>query len=659
MIRYFLRLLFFLCFFSKPLHLLAQSQTTNIIEDNEEEEEQKKMDGDQQEKKFLQLDEETKQVYHFDTVLWLRQKDLQYHLGNYRPISPSITNLHHYFSIVEKSRYTIQDLGNQGTAAKNIWPQKPKTIGKTSGFHVFDWYMPNMKKMCYYNTKSPYAALEWLKGENGRNSLYIPFTVNIFDRWNVGAGFKTILTDKQFGLKFSPGDRNIVHYTFHLHSNFQSKNKKHHVLSSFFRTRHHVRELGGIQNTTQKTLKDCFSEHVVAHLDNTMQKILQHHYHIYYQYAFDKQYQFYQIFNCTNQRFIFCVEPLSASEEAYLNTPSRYESIIINGRKEKKIHEQNFLRTYFVETGIKGDVGPWFYLLGYQGKSIQAFYSKQYGEKKKIFENYYKGCIRYHLDDKKKHFFQQHISYLPQGAYEAKTKYQYHKAYVSLQQQRHHPSLFVQSYKGSYFDWEHNFLKPIVKQIKAGTQWSMPGNFSTIYPYICWMEIKHPIYFSNNQQPTQAKGHTQIISPGCQWNFQFFRYLHLDHHLVYTQVVGAAKAVYDIPVYHLYGKWYYAHRNLWENRLRLEGGVEWHFKSSYDADRYDPRIQQFFKQKDFRIYEYILMNAFLNFKINNFKMSLKVGHLNQGWINPGYFITPDYPGQRILFDIGICWSFFD
>ena len=238
-----------------------------------------------------------------------------------------------------------------------------------------------------------------------------------------------------------------------------------------------------------------------------------------------------------------------------------------------------------------------------------------------------------------------------------KAKYKHNASYLSLQQLRYYPSLLVQSYTGSYHQWKNQFLKPIITQIKGNVK--VPFSFVNFYPYFLWTKIKHPIYFNKQYKPAQDEKHAYILSNGFKINFCFWQYIHMDNNFMYTDIFGPAKGVYDMPKYYLNTKIYYANQQLFNQKLMLEGGVELHFKSSYFANNYDPRIQQFYKQDTFNVYEYMLINIFLNFKINNFKMSFKVGHINQGWINPGYFTTPKYPGQRIFFDMGIRWSFFD
>ncbi len=647
-------IIYLFCGFLPLFLLLAQNNAENALSEDEKD----KIDGKKQEEIFLQLDDETKQVYNFDTVFWFNQKVIQYNKGGYQPIYKHIVDFHQ-FSLVEKSKYTIQDLGNFGTAAQYIFFKIPKTVGRTTGLQNFDHYFTLPHKLMYYHTRSPYSALCWLKGEKGRNYLHVPYTVNVFKDWNIGADFKTILHDKQFGLHFAPGDRNVVHYAFDIHTNYRTKNKKYQLLCHFYRVRHHVQELGGIKKTIQKNLDDWFTKSVDKNLDNVMNKIYQLRYHAYHQYTFTKKYQIYHVFNWVKKNHIFSIYPLSSKEVFFLGSPKKYTEKKIDGKEEVVVNEKNYFRSYNHELGIKGDIYNWFYLLYYKKKNICAHYSRQYGKKRRYVENYIGYYTRYHFSPQKNHYLQHHVTYLPQEAYDVKLKYKNKIGYLTLQHLRHYPTLLVQYYNGSFFKWSNKWKKPIIQQVKTGIDIPLPYTFVHIHPHILWTKTKRPIYFNFNQKPTQAKKYAHILSSGIKLNFSFWKYLYWDNHLLYTSVFGPEKNVYDMPKYYVYAKIYYANKQLFDDKLMLEGGVELNFKSAYYANDYDPRIQQFFKQKNFNVYEYILMNLFLNFKINNFKMCLKVGHVNQGWINPGYFVTPLYPGHRMVFDVGIHWSFFD
>jgi hypothetical protein len=64
-------------------------------------------------------------------------------------------------------------------------------------------------------------------------------------------------------------------------------------------------------------------------------------------------------------------------------------------------------------------------------------------------------------------------------------------------------------------------------------------------------------------------------------------------------------------------------------------------------------------QNDFWIGSYPVVDIFLTADIKTLNVFLKMSHINEGLTDPGYFVTPFYPGMRTSFIFGIKWMFFD
>ena len=83
-----------------------------------------------------------------------------------------------------------------------------------------------------------------------------------------------------------------------------------------------------------------------------------------------------------------------------------------------------------------------------------------------------------------------------------------------------------------------------------------------------------------------------------------------------------------------------------------------HYKSAYYAKAYDPVTRQFYLQDDFKIPEYLLLDLYINIRINTVRIFAKWTYFNQkkGF---GYFTTPYYIGQPKVIDLGVSWMFYD
>jgi len=102
--------------------------------------------------------------------------------------------------------------------------------------------------------------------------------------------------------------------------------------------------------------------------------------------------------------------------------------------------------------------------------------------------------------------------------------------------------------------------------------------------------------------------------------------------------------------------------NFFKN-LFLSTGFEVRYHTPYKADGYSPLTGQFYFQDTTTISNRPDINAFLNFRIKNFKAFIRMENLNSldpsnGWAFTKYnFLAPNYPAKALWFRLGIWWSF--
>ena len=65
----------------------------------------------------------------------------------------------------------------------------------------------------------------------------------------------------------------------------------------------------------------------------------------------------------------------------------------------------------------------------------------------------------------------------------------------------------------------------------------------------------------------------------------------------------------------------------------------------------------FFPRND--IAQYFRYNIFFNMQVKNLRIFLKMTHFNQFDRFDGYFVTPYYPAQKKVLDLGVRWYFFN
>ena len=102
--------------------------------------------------------------------------------------------------------------------------------------------------------------------------------------------------------------------------------------------------------------------------------------------------------------------------------------------------------------------------------------------------------------------------------------------------------------------------------------------------------------------------------------------------------------------------------NFFKN-LFLSTGFEVRYNTPYKPDGYSPLTGQFYFQDTSTISNRPDINAYLNFRIKNFKAFIRLENLNSLNVSNGFtftkynYVAPNYPAKALWFRFGIWWSF--
>jgi len=380
----------------------------------------------------------------------------------------------------------------------------------------------------------------------------------------------------------------------------------------------------------------------------------------------------------------------------------------IGGNKsdpEKELINRNTIFSIQNEVGVKGFWDDLFYLTYYRHKNIdiRRFYnesnddvSKDY--KRKIIGEHYIGInARYDFDPLKPaiNYTNFATEYLFGGLYKANLGYQNEYFDISCGHTKYKASMLSQEYHGYHRNWKNNFENPSATQLQGGV--SFKGFWGEIRPNIGLTWIRNPIYFEQLKgddveknyveqlpavynsapqkdvlyqiakqnpcpisKPVQLKNKAVCMGTfGAEIDIIIWGPLRWDNDVIIASELGTKTNIFRVPTLLLNSKFYYVKESK-DGNAAMELGTDWHLKTTYKADAYDPYIQQFYLQDVFKVYTYPIVDIFLNFRIKRFGMFVKWSHLNEYIPDPpGYFVTPFYPGQKMALDIGIRWLFFD
>ena len=113
-----------------------------------------------------------------------------------------------------------------------------------------------------------------------------------------------------------------------------------------------------------------------------------------------------------------------------------------------------------------------------------------------------------------------------------------------------------------------------------------------------------------------------------------------------------------IPNLVTYNSLYYSNW-IFKKALFIQFGIDIWYNTSYYADAYMPVTSVFYNQNVKKIGNYPYVDAFVNFKIKNARIFVKLAHLNSGLMGNRYYMVPHYPMYDRSFKFGVSWVFND
>ncbi|GAB3182337.1 putative porin [Telluribacter humicola] len=601
----------------------------------------------------VQLDDSTKNIYGPNTALHFFEDDILNNRDSVRyRVDTTLDNFHRW-TWLDRSWDRLVNLGNLGTATRNVFFQPRTEVGAELGFRAYDPYAIRADEVQYFNTRSPFTDMTFFMGGRGRNILRFGFNQNINPRLNAGFQFQRFTSNKQYGT-FSAvnSEANLAqNWTFLAHTNYTSKDKKYTLLGHFRHLNHQVKEQGGLQEDSTGAIRDIYNYQGPARLgDNTRSWERRNVFHLYHQYRLANGFQLFQ-------------------QAEYRRVINRYDDTdpqrgATNGVYPFPVYDQDTTRQEvdyrIVENkmGIKGT----FSGFNYRAYLRQRIYNMKdsynvtdttlatyrYGTR---FENILGLWVSYYLKDSTQHLTAeaQHLlgrDFLIRGELSTRwVKAGYQTAFWT-------PDLLMQRYISNHMQWRNNFNLTGANTIYG----SIPLRLGrlTLEPEMQYHLVTNYVYYDTTGRPQQLGGSFSLLRFGGamrwnanRWNASALTYYTLNSNpdvLRIPPLFVSAQLTYDF----IYAK-----------VLFIQLGTAVHYKSSYLADAYMPLTQQFYLQNNSMVDRYAVVDVFANMRIRRVRLLLKMTHLNEGLGVPGYFTTPGYLGLRRTFTFGISWPLFD
>lgn len=621
------------------------------------------------------LDDSTRQVYGPRTTRYFLEADV----FNNRKIlymPDTVIDGFHQYNFVQRSNYTLVDLGILGTAMRPVFYQTPDQIGAQVGYNAYTPYAFQPQQIKYYDTKSPFSNMYFVSGGLGQNILEFGITRNAGPRFNAGFNLFRSTAVKQFGPPANNEENLLGIWNFLIHANYASKNEKYTALGHFNLFVHRSNDQGGVLFDDQITPTSLFrlgTDQGTQWLGQSSSEDRRNTLHLYHQYKLANGFQLYHVFDYHTRANRFLdnapitglsngfYRPLSLESPQIsfggafqaLSTPDTTLAGVLSRTRRIDSTIFSVQTTYHLlenKVGVKGFYKGFNYRVHLRRRDYSLQNQYNFYETKRS-ENFLGAWLNYYFADSTKAFAE--LEYLVGKDYRLHAEYQGKFLTAGFSQVLNSPSLIQQRFFSSLYYWDNDFRNTFT--LTAFGQLNLRIKGVLLQPTATYQLIDNYIYFDTLARPRQQASIMNVlrVGTGASWRWKKFSTI---NQVMLTATTGGD--VLRMPRLMINSR--LAYDLLFKKILYIQAGLELHYKSSYLADAYMPATQQFYLNNSFRVNGYVVADAFADFRINRVRLFVKMSHVNQGIIPPGgYYTSAYFPATRRVFGFGVNWLLFD
>lgn len=570
-----------------------------------------------------------------------------------------------------------RDLGNMGSAARNLYFTPEYRVGPTMGYHVYDIYRIEPDSVPYYNTTRPYSAFTYRLGSKLEQISKLMHSQNVTPFWNITGQYQKINSQGFYKTQRTNNDNAYVS------TGYKSRKQHYELNAAITYNKEQQDENGGITNVALLA-DDQYSDRKVLPINyetgfsNTRSAItnMQRDYSVLlnHSYTVGKEDT---VYNADSTSMAYRLIPrfrithrMEYRNEKHLYKDLRPDSLRYTGFFEvlfpqndsvfseqhwSKIDNRVLLNGYFGKPGkqlaFSGGVGNRYdffqtrfknYLLSPQNESTVS--------------NYIIGEIRKDILEEGQWGYNVNAQFYVTGASagdlsfhasaEKNTK-NFGTLSAGVQQQ-------LQSAPYSYTYYANQFFQ---KSWGTFDKESITQLYFNLYSdrLNLWGGVKNYAvanYFYINDQ-LQADQYATAFSVTQVWlrkllNFGTFV---LDNEVAYQEKTGDA----PVNVPRLMGR----HQLSWESymfrrALKVAIGVEARYHTTYESAGYSPFLNRFYYTNTATISNTPEGTVFFNFKIKQFRASLSLDQV-QTFFTTNMITTPNYAAQDAMLRFGFTW----
>ncbi|MBC6989798.1 putative porin [Hymenobacter sp. BT491] len=604
------------------------------------------------------VDDTTKTIYGPKTTFIIREADVLREKTEGRMVDTTLTDMQQARFWAHDSTYQ-QDLGELGTASRQLLWAPNTQLGARLGRNVFDRYVRNSATIPYYDTRSPYAFLRYVQG-TPESVFELSFSRSIKKTASVGFAYERFSANKLYTA--NPREGLTDHSNVLLFMRYQTEDERYHVLANLNTSRHKSVEQGGIRPLATDTLGrgDLFGneDRRTVWLTKAANNEDRDQVHVAQTYRLlGKGLTAFHVLDLSRQLNKYTDTQLPTSNGEVLYYPEARRSITATDDRVQYRQIENTVgvlgRTETVEYRIygrhrKGSLDTQS-LIGNPGVLTRV--TQPDSAIQKVPGQLFVGgtaAFRYKI-----------------FAIETAGEYRFFKEYWvraaaklgpltgEIFSSSYSPTLTQQQFIGNHYLWNNNFSQTQVNQLTVRVDQTL--GHQRLQASGAVVNLTNLVYYDASARPAQLSDAKQLIIVSARHRAQFGSFFS-DNEATYT--LGGDGAGLHIPALVANGKVYYQ-GDVFKKALFGQVGAEVYYQSRFRAYGYSPSTQQFYVQDNFTIRNYPVVDVFLNADIKTVAIFLKMAYVNQGLYRNGYFASPYYTSLPRRFQLGLRWQFFN
>lgn len=604
----------------------------------------------------VKIDDSTKVIYGPRTARYFLEEDIFDNHKTLYQIDTSYDDFHRY-NFVQRADFQLVDLGNFGTASRNVFFRPIEQLGTQFGYDAYSPYAYQINDVKYYDTKSPYTNLYLTLGGGGQNILRFDHSQNLSPRLNLGINVQRFTTNKQFGTSGqSDSQTNLAqNWGFVFHGNYRSKDEKYTFLGQFNHLNHHVYEQGGMSpdSLNFKTDRGIEYDNPSATFRTAQSWERRNNWHIYQQYVLAQGFQVYHVFDYKRSIDVFSDTDLTNARLYGFYNNYYYDSTQTRQEVKFRLFENKF--------GIKGRFQGFNYRAHYRQRiaNMNGAYTKSDSTtgtyRLSRFENFVGLWLAYYLKDSTQRATAE-FEYLLGRDFKIKGEVVSKWFRVGYLSTFTSPTFVQQLYDANHLRWTNS--NRLVNSNNIYGQINVNTKQLRLSPRLDYHLINNYFYFDTAAVARQYTSAFSVVRVGgeAEWRPGKFQFLTQTY---YTLVSN--NDILRIPRF--FANFRATFDFVYAKVLFLQVGGEIHYKSAYYADAYMPLTQQFHLQNRLKTEGVVYTEVFLNARINRVRLFVKMANAAQGnyqgALIRGYFSTPFYPVVGRSLGFGVNWPLFD